>query len=182
MNTLWQPMETAPKDGTVILVLLTRSDTPYPVRWWSDYKSEGFGKWRMTWDHYILGVLDGPRYWMHCPDDPDEGGGYAGLTQATLDVLAERRRQVQEEGWTLEHDDDHFAGELAMAAACYAGSAGGYVWVEGKPSEAVWPWSQERWKPTTPRRDLIKAAALILAEIERLDRAETLDTNSGEPK
>ena len=93
------------------------------------------------------------------------------FTQAAYDVLAERRRQVEAEGWTPEHDDQHEVGELATAAACYAGNAGGYVWAGGWPGE-VWPWAREWWKPSTPRRDLVKAAALILAEIERLDRAE----------
>jgi hypothetical protein len=31
--------------------------------------------------------------------------------------------------------------------------------------------ADEWWKPTNRRRDLVKAGALILAEIERLDRA-----------
>ena len=35
-----------------------------------------------------------------------------------------------------------------------------------------WPWDGNRWKPSTPRNDLIKAAALLIAEIERLDRIE----------
>jgi hypothetical protein len=33
-----------------------------------------------------------------------------------------------------------------------------------------WPWAPELWKPANARRDLVKAGALILAEIERLDR------------
>lgn len=43
--------------------------------------------------------------------------------------------------------------------------------IEGDMADIeVWPWDESWWKPTTPRRDLVKAAALILAEIERLDR------------
>lgn len=94
------------------------------------------------------------------------------LTQAALDVLTERRRQIDAEGWTPEHDDEHNCQELAMAAACYAGNAGGYVWADGWPGEIVFPWDRSLWKPSTPRRDLVKAAALILAEIERLDRIQ----------
>lgn len=82
------------------------------------------------------------------------------LTQAAVDVLAERRRQIEVEGWTPEHDDGHRHSELADAAACYATN-----------DRTLWPWSAEWWKPTTRRRDLVRAAALILAEIERLDRA-----------
>lgn len=105
------------------------------------------------------------------PEDVAEVAATLLGTQAARDVMAERQRQVTAEGWTPEHDDQHEVGELATAAACYAGNAGGYVWAGGWPGE-VWPWAREWWKPSAPRRDLVKAAALILAEIERLDRAE----------
>ncbi len=36
-------------------------------------------------------------------------------TFASRDMLAERRRQVEAEGWTSEHDDEHDAGEMARA-------------------------------------------------------------------
>ncbi|WP_063888222.1 hypothetical protein [Burkholderia ubonensis] len=89
------------------------------------------------------------------------------VTAAARDVLAERRQQVETEGWTSEHDDAHASGELAMAGACYATTA-----VLGNVSAPMgWPWSDAWFKPTTPRRNLIKAAALIIAEIERIDRA-----------
>lgn len=42
------------------------------------------------------------------------------MTKAAADVLAERRRQIETEGWTPEHDDRHNAGEMALAASCYA--------------------------------------------------------------
>lgn len=102
--------------------------------------------------------------------DPTPSDLLAWGSQAVLDVTAERRRQVQVEGWGTEHDDEHAAGELVAAAACYAAHATGYVWDGEWPSE-VWPWNLDSWKPTTPRRDLVKSAALILAEIERIDRA-----------
>src|SRR5579863_3998919 len=38
------------------------------------------------------------------------------LAQAALDILTERERQKSVEGWTLEHDDAHFEGEMALAA------------------------------------------------------------------
>lgn len=41
---------------------------------------------------------------------------------------------------------------------------------KGGPT-TVWPWDWAWWKPKNPRRDLVRAAALIIAEIERLDRA-----------
>jgi len=85
------------------------------------------------------------------------------MTRAATDVLAERQRQVEAEGWTIEHDDQHRNGELATAAACYAEPKGLYNF--------AWPWDREWWKPKDRRRDLVRAGALILAEIERLDRA-----------
>lgn len=91
-----------------------------------------------------------------------------GQTRAVRDVIAERRRQIEVEGWAPDHDDRHGAHELAEAAACYCLSSA------GKPFdyfETMWP--LERWwfKVSDPRRDLVKAGALVLAEIERLDRA-----------
>ncbi|MGU0737577.1 hypothetical protein ACSESU_13795 [Pseudomonas aeruginosa] len=95
------------------------------------------------------------------------------VPQAWLDVQAERRRQVDAEGWTPEHDDKHSHGEMARAAACYA-LAGSSAPNDGTAALLVslaWPWDEQWWKPTSARRDLIKACALTLAEIERLDRA-----------
>lgn len=87
------------------------------------------------------------------------------LTKAAQDVLAERERQITSEGWTPEHDDEHAGGELARAAACYA------IAEEGDPIPAGWSWAPEWWKPRDRRRNQVKAAALMLAEIERTDRA-----------
>jgi hypothetical protein len=83
------------------------------------------------------------------------------------EIIAERERQKSAEGWTPEHDDEHSDGSLAMAAACYAGDR--RKWNKAAPVN--WPWGDDWWKPKNPRRDLVRAAALIVAEIERLDRA-----------
>jgi hypothetical protein len=84
-------------------------------------------------------------------------------------IAAERRRQVDEEGWTPEHDDEHINGELTSAARCYSivytpkspPPFGGYAW---------WPWEQRWWKPGNRIENLVKAGALIAAEIDRLKR------------
>ena len=78
----------------------------------------------------------------------------------------ERIRQIHREGWTEEHDDKHVNNELALAAACYA--------VPDVFSQGYWPptWDLSWYKPTTRIRDLVKAGALIAAEIDRLQRIE----------
>ncbi len=86
---------------------------------------------------------------------------------ALLDVISERQRQRAVEGWTSEHDDAYQNSELADAAACYAINAHN----QGLSTPAHWPWAPDWWKQSGPRRDLVKAGALILAEIERIDRA-----------
>ncbi|MCO2282477.1 hypothetical protein FA265_20160 [Pseudomonas aeruginosa] len=94
------------------------------------------------------------------------------VPQAWLDVQVERRRQVEAEGWTPEHDDEHSHGQMARAAACYA-LAGSSAPNDGTAALLVslaWPWDEQWWKPSTARRDMVKACALGLAEIERLDR------------
>lgn len=96
------------------------------------------------------------------------------FTQATLDVMAERQRQIEGEGFDYARDDEYVAGELADAAACYAGNYH-IRYSMSTPSgriPALWPWGYHGWNPSGPRRDLVKAAALIIAEIERIDRME----------
>jgi len=84
----------------------------------------------------------------------------------TDDIVAERRRQIEEEVWSAEHDDEHKAGELAKAAAAYAL----FAWSDRTLPPQFWPWDASWWKPKNPRRDLVRAGALIAAEIDRLDR------------
>jgi len=99
---------------------------------------------------------------------------------AATDVLAERQRQVNVEGWTSSHDDLHDNNEMAFAASCYAFHAASASWdledddfpYDWHRVPKQWPWDPEWWKPKSPRRDLVKAGALILAEIERIDRAD----------
>lgn len=89
------------------------------------------------------------------------------LSAAAQAVVAERTRQIEQEGWSIEHDDQHAAGELARAGACYAIHSG---WPKDKQLPVYWPWSADWWKPQGFRRDLVRAGALIIAEIEKFDR------------
>lgn len=105
------------------------------------------------------------------------------MSNAIKDVIAERQRQIKYERWTSEHDDQHKNGELPLAAGLYAISAGfASKYLEGEtktcPLPDGWPWHPSWWKPTNSRRDLVTSAAMILAEIERLDR-RTGDDSAG---
>lgn len=100
----------------------------------------------------------------------------AELGKALTDIADERKRQVEQEGWSADHDDAHYNGELAEAGGCYAlyGSHEAHGDFSEKPP-VEWPWDWGWWKPKDRRRDLVRAAALIVAEIERLDRLSQAD-------
>lgn len=95
------------------------------------------------------------------------------MSNAIDDVIAERRRQVEVEGYTLDHDDDHGNGELPSAAAWLA-----------LPDEvkavldvndlSFWPFDLVDCKQKDRRKELVQAAALLVAEIERIDRSHGL--------
>lgn len=104
-------------------------------------------------------------------------------------MIAEgRKRQVEAEGYTTAHDDEHAAGELARAARCYLDAADTAATVEAlrhygrtgdadallaemREASAEWPWEPEAWKPSTDRlANLVRAGALVAAEIDRLHR------------
>ena len=95
------------------------------------------------------------------------------------EIEAERRRQISEEGYDDDHDDKHYEGQLARAAYCYTRHAAtdtlhkfALQMVTEGSCPPMWPWHVRHWKPKDRRSDLIKAAALIAAEVERLDRLE----------
>ncbi len=91
-------------------------------------------------------------------------------------ISDERERQISEEKWTPKHDDEHKRKELANAAESYLGlhtAPDIYALKRGlKPNPNWnWPWSGKWWKPSDdPIRNLVKAGALIAAEIDRLQR------------
>ena len=80
------------------------------------------------------------------------------------EVAAERQRQIAI-GHTLTLDDAYIDRELARAAGAYVLNA-----ANQNHASLYWPWPGHSWQPGDPRRDLIRAAALAVAEIERLDR------------
>ena len=96
-----------------------------------------------------------------------------GVPSVIREIAAERRRQIREEGFSHKHDDKFVNGELGQGASSYlirAWCSIGRAKVDNQPSP-WWPFSDAAWKPASIRRMLVKAAAMIVAEIERLDRA-----------
>lgn len=118
-------------------------------------------------------------------------------------IKTERERQVSQEGWTPQHDEQHDSGELALAACCYSSPV---LLLKPKGKHGYidpWPWydtvectrygdgttfQEPAWDkrqrdnddeiipngelPTAQRiRNLVKAGALIAAEIDRLEHA-----------
>jgi len=80
-------------------------------------------------------------------------------------ITEERQRQISQEGWTAEHDDQYLKNELQYAAVCYASDN-----LDTSPPP-YWPWHPSWWKPSTdPGRNWTKAGALYLAERDRQTR------------
>ena len=108
--------------------------------------------------------------------DTDQGRG-AGMSDALSDVSAERDKQRSK--WGDTHDDAvHSPGDLGMCGSSYAMAAA--VWLSDtwlvaddftSPDVEQFPFGPDAWKmEATPRAGLVKAAAMIVAEIERIDR------------
>lgn len=93
-------------------------------------------------------------------------------------IAAERRRQVDEEGFTPEHDAGHDLRSLTAAARAYL-TTGSDPNLRGSRSTSdvrarrMWPWEPEGFKPDYGLRDLVKAGALIAAAIDRLERVSS---------
>ena len=127
-------------------------------------------------DLYQAGYDAAENGWDRDPSECDEWRLLVELLPASAaasDVVAERRRQIVEERRPPLEDDQYVGCELLRAALTYGAHTA--LMIAGEPDEGVpevWPWAPRWWKPTTPRRNLLKAAALIIAEIERLDRQE----------
>lgn len=80
-------------------------------------------------------------------------------------IAQERQRQI-DEGWTPEHDDRHEHGELYIAASCYM------CLDDFEDAPELWPWHRKWWKPKDRISNLVRAGAMIAAEIDRLQRKQ----------
>lgn len=121
-------------------------------------------------------------------------------------IAAERLRQIEKEGWSPEHDDEHDDESLALAAICYASPVPLYMCdIDNRATvRFVDPWP-DSWDSTWDKRSqygnaddtesgiadpetytdkqrldlLVKAGALIAAEIDRRKRAAGMKEASG---
>ncbi len=106
-------------------------------------------------------------------------------------IAEERKRQIEKEGWSSTHDDGHVSGDLAAAGRSYALYAYWQLnpytgWTKDGIEEIIaeneWPWSEEWWKPSEdPVRNLEKAGALIAAEIDRIQRIKSGESEPQPP-
>lgn len=94
---------------------------------------------------------------------------WANESNGAMLIARERSRQVKEEGFDDDHDARWNNRQLALAGYCYLAR---YL---GRSNPAIetlvpndWPFDSERWKPSDNVRTLVKAGALIAAEIDRL--------------
>lgn len=113
-------------------------------------------------------------------------------------IAEERERQISQEGWTPAHDDTHSNREMAAAAAGYLehyvhrswlidprNKMHGYADPERYREDAaedIWPddWA-DWWKPKDMLSDLVRAGALVAAEIDRRQR-ESVNAQDQRPR
>ncbi len=86
-------------------------------------------------------------------------------------IAAEREQQIDSIGWDAEHDDDHSDGALWYAARCYLG-----LRLSNTRVPREWPWDTGDFKPKSRVENLVRAGALIAAEIDRLHRYTLSET------
>jgi hypothetical protein len=95
------------------------------------------------------------------------------MRQSIKLIQDERDKQVEKFG--TEGDDKHSESELVHAAMAYCQMALTQANVRSPNEESVrllyWPWGKSTWRPEDRTKNLVKAAALIAAEIERTNRS-----------
>lgn len=104
--------------------------------------------------------------------------------KTAIQLIEDERMRQQAKGFTLDHDDQHELGELTEAAQCYACVASAQIRGSGVEEWPVdmfngfydslleWPFEESAYHPSEHAlTNLVKAGAMIVAEIERVHRA-----------
>jgi hypothetical protein len=88
-----------------------------------------------------------------------------------VEFARERLRQVEELGFTKEHDSEHDGSDLVAAAICYIDYAlGDMKGYEGDNPPYHWPWGTEDWKPEgSALENIVKGGALLAAAYDRIE-------------
>lgn len=100
--------------------------------------------------------------------------------EATELIALERKRQLEVLGWTAEHDNQYRRGQLLLAAICYffiGTFKGNVVALNEFGVPYLWPWQNSWWKPKDEVRNLVRAGALAMAEIDRISRITVCQPN-----
>lgn len=103
-----------------------------------------------------------------CPEFRDRPAGRAVETTGMRLIRAERRRQIDAEGYSPQHDAEHGRSPLERAASCYEQARFGWRW-----AASHWPWRPEDFKPRDRISNLIRAGALYLAALDLPESPET---------
>jgi|SRR5690606_29838756 len=96
--------------------------------------------------------------------------------KTAIELITEERKKQISKGYTAEHDDTHIAEEIADCAALYALSDDAIDFINEQWGDDMqlhfWRFDLPSYKPTPNNRikQLTKAAAMLVAEIERLQR------------
>lgn len=94
------------------------------------------------------------------------------LTVVLGDIVDERARQIAK-GYDAGHDDLHDGYELSNAAGAYILYVSNGI-PDGAPDDQ-WPWDVASFCPDDDEyADLLKAATLLVAELQRIHRARNL--------
>ena len=89
-------------------------------------------------------------------------------------IAAERQRQIEEEGYTPEHDLFHEPNDFVEAAIAYLMVALG---TSETGQSLWWPWDKEYFKPSDNKiRNLEKVGALTAAAIDRINAERAICT------
>lgn len=120
-------------------------------------------------DCYFLKDDDCPcnKYGVHaCFTQVEENDHFRNASEQGVNIIAdERRRQVLQEGYSIQNDTQYKDDELVKAAISYL-----LCNIYGIKS-GLWPWDDRFWKPVGSKNsvsNLKKAGALIAAEIDRI--------------
>lgn len=78
MKTPWNPMRSAPKDGTHILSHKPDSDTCYVIAW-ADFRKgiraeygSAYVGWHLAWDGTFFHPYEAPTHWQPLPEPPKD--------------------------------------------------------------------------------------------------------------